>query len=641
MMRSLFAGVSGLRNHQTRMDVIGNNIANVNTVGFKGSRVNFQDILSQTLQGASSPQGNRGGTNPKQVGLGMAVASIDTIFTDGSYQPTGKQTDLAITGQGFFILADGNQKYYTRAGNFDFDVQGNYVVPGTGLKVAGWMADSVTGNIDTTGDLTTIKIPVGEMMKAQQTSRITFGKNLSASAIKTGTEAERVAADAALAAAQADKTLADADLQSAQTALATATTALNAAQTAKVKAEAVETAIKNARDAMIAAKAAANDLDTGAPPTATPASVAALANTAAALAAAAKTAADKDGDTTTITKATTLQTDANSFKTAAENLVAGLGGASPHSVALLADIAEASANDAYDNGAKAELDNVATPAFTAAQNEKNIKEADYKTAAQTALDAATAVTNASEAVKAAYNETSKVPMQVTIYDSQGNPYTINASIIKTGDNTWEFTPSGTAVNKDGVTVGTITGNPSTIAFDRFGVYDALNTMVNSLTIDPAGGPYAGAGAFTVDLDFSAISQYASESTAKATEQNGWADGTLDGVTIDATGTIVGNFTNGMSKNLARVAMAVFNNPGGLNKAGDNLYTETNNSGIADIGTSGTGGRGEFAGGTLEMSNVDLAQQFSDMIITQRGFQANSKIITTTDEMLELLANLKR
>ena len=244
-------------------------------------------------------------------------------------------------------------------------------------------------------------------------------------------------------------------------------------------------------------------------------------------------------------------------------------------------------------------------------------------------------------MKAAYNETSKVPMQVTIYDSQGNPYTINASIIKTGDNTWEFTPSGTAVNKDGVTVGTITGNPSTIAFDRFGVYDALNTMVNSLTIDPAGGPYAGAGAFTVDLDFSAISQYASESTAKATEQNGWADGTLDGVTIDATGTIVGNFTNGMSKNLARVAMAVFNNPGGLNKAGDNLYTETNNSGIADIGTSGTGGRGEFAGGTLEMSNVDLAQQFSDMIITQRGFQANSKIITTTDEMLELLANLKR
>ncbi|SCM80457.1 Flagellar hook-basal body protein [uncultured Sporomusa sp.] len=634
MMRSLFAGVSGLRNHQTRMDVIGNNIANVNTVGFKGSRVNFQDILSQTLQGASSPQGNRGGTNPKQVGLGMAVASIDTIFTDGSYQPTGKQTDLAITGQGFFILADGNQKYYTRAGNFDFDVQGNYVVPGTGLKVAGWMADSVTGNIDSTGDLTTIKIPVGEMMKAQQTSRITFGKNLSASAIKTGTEAERVAADTALDAAKVAKDLADADLKAANDALAIANNDLSAAKTTETKAQAAKTAIVAAQTAMAAAKAEADDLaaSTG---TATPASVAARAKTAAALAAAAEAAATPD----TLSVAQALKTAADDLQAEADDLAASTGTATPASVAALAGTAETAANTAFTTADDALT--LAQSALTTAENNQTLAKQAQTTASQTALDAATAVTNASEAVKAAYNETSKVPMQVTIYDSQGNPYTINASIIKTGDNTWEFTPSGTAVNKDGVTVGTITGNPSTIAFDRFGVYDALNTMVNSLTIDPAGGPYAGAGAFTVDLDFSAISQYASESTAKATEQNGWADGTLDGVTIDATGTIVGNFTNGMSKNLARVAMAVFNNPGGLNKAGDNLYTETNNSGIADIGTSGTGGRGEFAGGTLEMSNVDLAQQFSDMIITQRGFQANSKIITTTDEMLELLANLKR
>ncbi|CVK17650.1 flagellar hook protein FlgE [Sporomusa sphaeroides] len=636
MMRSLFAGVSGLRNHQTRMDVIGNNIANVNTVGFKGSRVNFQDILSQTLQGASSPQGNRGGTNPKQVGLGMAVASIDTIFTDGSYQPTGKQTDLAITGQGFFILADGNQKYYTRAGNFDFDVQGNYVVPGTGLKVAGWMADSVTGNIDSTGDITTIKIPVGEMMKAQQTNKITFGKNLSASAIKTGTAAERAAADIALTTAKSDKDAADLALKNANTALAAANTALSTAQTDEVKAKASQNALVAAQTAMAAAHAAAVALQNGTPaPVPTAADVALLANTAAALAA---TAADS-ATSATQTAANDLKNAATNLKTEADKLAATPPTSTIGAVVGLAATAEGFANTAVTaaNGAFT----TAEAARQAAEADQQLKKTAQTAASQTALDAATAVTNASEAVKAAYNETSKVPMQVTIYDSQGNPYTINASIIKTGDNTWEFTPSGTAVNKDGVTVGTITGNPSTIAFDRFGVYDALNTMVNSLTIDPAGGPYAGAGAFTVDLDFSAISQYASESTAKATEQNGWADGTLDGVTIDATGTIVGNFTNGMSKNLARVAMAVFNNPGGLNKAGDNLYTETNNSGIADIGTSGTGGRGEFAGGTLEMSNVDLAQQFSDMIITQRGFQANSKIITTTDEMLELLANLKR
>lgn len=633
MMRSLFAGVSGLRNHQTRMDVIGNNIANVNTVGFKGSRVNFQDILSQTLQGASSPQGNRGGTNPKQVGLGMAVASIDTIFTDGSYQPTGKQTDLAITGQGFFILADGNQKYYTRAGNFDFDVQGNYVVPGTGLKVAGWMADSA-GNINSTGDITTIKIPVGEMMKAQQTNKITYGKNLSASVIKTGTEAERVAADADLAAAKAAKVLTDDDLKIAQDALAIANNDLSAAKTAQTKAQAAKNAIVAAQTAMATAKTEADDLAAGTG-TATPASVAARAKTAATLAAAAEAAATPD----TLAAAQALKAAADALQAEADDLAASTGTATPASIAALAGTAETAANTAFTTADGALI--LAQAALTTAESNQTLAKANQTDAAQKALDAATAVTDAAAAVKAAYDETSKVPTQVTIYDSQGNPYTINASIVKTADNTWTFTPSGTAVNKDGVTVGTITGNPSTIAFDRFGVYDSLNTIVNSLTIDPAGGPYAGAGSFTVDLDFSTISQYASESTAMATEQNGWTDGTLDGVTIDATGTIVGNFTNGMSKNLARVAMAVFNNPGGLNKAGDNLYTETNNSGFADIGTSGTGGRGEFAGGTLEMSNVDLAQQFSDMIITQRGFQANSKIITTTDEMLELLANLKR
>ncbi|QJW48129.1 flagellar hook-basal body complex protein [bacterium BFN5] len=177
MMRSLFSGISGLRNHQTRMDVIGNNIANVNTVGFKSSRVNFQDMLNQTIQGASSGQGNLGGTNPIQVGLGMGLASIDTLFTDGSTQPTGKQTDLAISGSGFFVLSDGMNQIYTRAGNFDFDNQGNYLVPGSGYKVMGWAG--VGGNIDTNQPVTPIKIPVGSSMAAKPSTSITYANNLS------------------------------------------------------------------------------------------------------------------------------------------------------------------------------------------------------------------------------------------------------------------------------------------------------------------------------------------------------------------------------------------------------------------------------------------------------------------------------
>ena len=140
MMRSLWSGVSGLKNHQTRMDVIGNNVSNVNTHGYKSERVNFMDMLSQTISGASAPQENVGGTNPKQVGLGTTVASIDKIMTQGTLQTTGKNTDLAISGDGFFVLKDGSKEYYTRAGFFSLDRDGFYVHPGTGLRVQGWNA---------------------------------------------------------------------------------------------------------------------------------------------------------------------------------------------------------------------------------------------------------------------------------------------------------------------------------------------------------------------------------------------------------------------------------------------------------------------------------------------------------------------
>ena len=139
MMRSLYSGVSGLKNHQTRMDVVGNNISNVNTTGFKSSRVTFSDTLSQTLSGASAPADGLGGTNPKQIGLGSATSAIDTLFTDGSVQSTGVNTDLCLSGNGLFIVKNGDSVYYTRNGNFKFDASG-YYVNSDGLKVQGWMA---------------------------------------------------------------------------------------------------------------------------------------------------------------------------------------------------------------------------------------------------------------------------------------------------------------------------------------------------------------------------------------------------------------------------------------------------------------------------------------------------------------------
>ena len=179
MMRSLYSGVSGLKNHQTRMDVVGNNISNVNTTGFKSSRVTFSDTLSQTLSGASAPTENRGGTNPKQIGLGSATSSIDTLFTDGSVQSTGVNTDLCLSGNGLFIVKDGNLSYYTRNGNFKFDKKG-YYVNSDGLKVQGWSATTPGEAISTNGQPSEICIPAGKTMAASATKVATFSKNLDA-----------------------------------------------------------------------------------------------------------------------------------------------------------------------------------------------------------------------------------------------------------------------------------------------------------------------------------------------------------------------------------------------------------------------------------------------------------------------------
>ena len=182
MLRSMFSAISGLRGHQVMMDVIGNNIANVNTVGFKTGRVNFQDILSQTFRGASAPQGGLGSINPAQVGLGMTVAGIDVLQTQGNLQSTGRLTDMAIQGDGFFVLSDGSRQYYTRDGAFDIGLDGELVNSASGLKVQGWVANQA-GTIDTTTAVTDVVIPIGTRTTALPSSASALTGNLDASAV--------------------------------------------------------------------------------------------------------------------------------------------------------------------------------------------------------------------------------------------------------------------------------------------------------------------------------------------------------------------------------------------------------------------------------------------------------------------------
>jgi len=392
MLRSLYSGISGLRSHQTMLDVTGNNIANVNTVGFKSSAVQFQDTLSQVVKNGTGAQVEAGGTNPAQVGLGVQVAAISTNFAQGSAQATGKGTDLMIAGAGFFLTQSGTETRYTRNGAFDFDSLGR-LVSADGSFVQGRTADAAG------------KIPVG----------------------------------------------------------------------------------------------------------------AAVGNITLPLQA------------TIPGKATTL---------------ANLGGNLPADVAV-----------------------------------------------GTALS-----------------------REITVYDAVGNESKLDVTFTKTAAG-WDV--------GDG-----IPANPtSPLAFDAQGKISV-----------PAAGTMVVGG---VTLDLSKVTGFAKLTTIAVNSQDGSKPGTLTAYTISGNGTVLGTFSNGETRSIAQIALATFSNPGGLEKAGGSSYRASGNSGQPVLGAAGDPGFGQITGGYLEMSNVDLSQEFTNLIVAQRGFQANARIITTSDEVLQELTNLKR
>lgn len=472
MMRSLFAGVSGLKNHQTKMDVIGNNIANVNTVGFKKSRVTFQDMLSQTLRGSSSPTASRAGTNPLQVGLGMTLASIDVIHTGGSPQSTGKNTDLSVEGDGFFLVGEGQNLFYTRAGNFDFDFNKTFYNTSNGMVVKGYLTDD-DGKIAEGSPLVDINLATKASSLAKDTTKIEYSKNLGI----------------------------------------------------------ISETIKEV--------------------TPVPSGTYTLPN---------------------------------------------------------APIAE-----------------VYIPGMT----QGAVPPDDYTFNAATGVITFTAAAPATP-VDISYKY-AKVDIPMMAYDSKGGTHQVTVTLTRsTTPNVWDV-----VTKVGGNPVPTSGGGTGTVTFKTDGTYDSTTVSPFTITLSPSASDMA------IDLDFNKLTQYAGETTAIASSQNGYGPGDLLGVAVDTSGTITGSFSNGQSRQLAQLALATFANPSGLMKVGNNLFQPTNNSGVADTGVPGIGGRGTIKPETLEMSNVDLSQEFVDMIITQRGFQANSRVITTSDQILEELVNLRR
>lgn len=516
MMRSLYSGVSGLKNHQTRMDVVGNNISNVNTTGFKSSRVTFSDTLSQTLSGASAPTSSLGGTNPKQIGLGSATSSIDTLFTDGSVQSTGVNTDLCLSGNGLFIVKNGNSTYYTRNGNFKFDSSG-YYVNSDGLRVQGWMASTPGESISTSGQTTEICIPSGKTMPASATSKATFSNNL------------------------------------------------------------------NAAEPMI--KGMSITLPTGDTVNWT------------------GTKPQKVGDTYNVTNV-----------------------------------------DAVNNEVTIEDANGDSVTFSVS-DPTQYTQGGTVTSSSLTLNMTDGATSTETEGSFTVGYSKPKTTIATVYDSLGNSHNVVIYMTKTGaDNTgstWQMSLSD--VKADGSSTANLTdSNGNNIDLEmpkteiKFNVNGGYDTGSGTTTLTLVNGAV---GTQTVALDFTGLTQYAGSSTAFATT-DGNAAGTLKSVSIDSSGVITGTYTNGLNVQEAQVAIAQFNNASGLTKNGNSLYVESNNSGTPNVGTiNGLGCT--VTPSSLEMSNVDMASELTDMIVTQRGYQSNSKIITVSDELLETLINMKR
>jgi len=438
----MLAGVASIKAQQTRMNVIGNNVANVNTTAYKGSRVTFQDMLAQTIRGAGRPTDGLGGTKAIQYGLGVLVAGTDVNNEQGSLNATNRPTDLAIQGNGYFLTGDGQRMAYTRDGAFDLDSNGDLVHRATGERALGWdfikqSAEATTAPIDARSRL---NIPLGRLNAVQVTSKAALAGNLSGY---------------------------------------------------------------------------------------TPA------------------------------------------------------GSDPRAV-----------------GGKADWSS-----------------------------------------------------KFLTYDAQGGSHEITVEFFNRQDPPFVPAAPGVqsrwqwrALDSDGVEIAQSDGaSPEGPGLDFGADGQLMNpTATRTITVPTTNGLD-----FTLNLDLARISQLktgsatAPESQVNLDQQDGFPPGSLQSFSVSTDGIITGLFTNGLTRPLGQLAMAIFTNPGGLERTGNNLWRNTDNSGIPVVGTPRTGGRGIINSGFLEQSNVDIGSEFTDLIVTQRGFQANTRVVTTVDEMLQDLINMKR
>lgn len=568
MMRSLYSGVAGLKTHQTRMDVIGNNIANVNTTAYKSSSMTFSELMSQTTQKASGANATTGvgGTNAKQIGLGVKAGAINTaITTQGSAQSTGNPFDIMITGDNFFVVSNGSENFFTRDGSFYVDGAGNLAMTSTGYNVMGWGVDETTGNI---------KQDTVTALRIMSAANMTYPPEATTKANISGILDEN-----------------DKDVTSANG----KTVNLNFFDARGYSYTAKFTFKQSSGDKTNEYSMELNKI---------------LDSTGAEI----DISKLKFGNRSQQKMETKVTLNTDAYKWDGKVLKTKDG---TTEVANLADIFKADGSPI-------------TPADDAAAQKQ-----------QKALDAIAKAYgyegSTDEFLNLYITSTVDKDKQPTIQDLLGN--------MMAGKTTDVLPADGSAITMEGRYF-----EGTTVVFNKdTGKLESVGGSTTNLNVNAAfsalGGNFS-----DVTIDLSECTNYDNKGTSTIGATSGDLDGLgtgrrlgdMIGVSIQKDGMIYASYDNGMTKLLGQIATAAFANASGLEKEGDNLYSATLNSGEFDgIGVDITAGGGYMSTGQLEMSNVDLSSEFTEMITTQRGFQANSRIITVSDTLLEELTNLKR
>jgi flagellar hook protein FlgE len=657
MLDSIYIGITGVSSHQTRMNVISNNIANVNTTGYKGERVSFSDVMSKTLSEGGPQRAQISATNPSQTGLGVEVGSIDTIQTQGTLQTTGIETDLAIAGDGFFIVSDGNQRLFSRDGTFSFDTNGRLYDPGSGLSVQGNLA-----NVDGTfkSEVEDLVVPLDRESEAVATTDIRISGNLDASGSGTGAPVWTGKTLFGLAANVTSNPNPGFPLDLTALGDAGLKVSINSGG------EITESTLN------VPAKSYANRVEL----------IAELNSQISVNGALKNQVLFKTNDLGELILRTAEGGEQISIQVDNADPNVNVATSLGFTVATAQHGAKAFSTDPLNSLANigADLTDGDIIRFTGVKPSGERFDGRFtfaRDSSDTIDDLLTAVSNIYGGVKAGLDtETGQFILTDAVTEDRIVGFEVNFSLLDSGvgsglfgdtppfeysTNTQVFDQKGNAhsltllmtkgiVDNEWNWVATVdgltpqAGNNGKVVFNEDGTLRSFDSADKSPIIFQPG---EGTPEMSVDIGadstekLGGLTQFVAPSSVSVREQDGRASGSLVSVNFQPNGNIVGLFSNGTSENMGRVSLASFGNEDGLTRQGSNMFMQTEASGQVVIGQAESTVQGSIRSGQIEMSNVDLAAEFTNMIVTQRGFQANARSITTSDELLSEVVNLKR